>query len=98
MMKFKLILFLVLLFISSIKAQEKLDSIKSNPIIFGGFNIGYGNTGKRAITFGVDINHQFKNNLFTFRALQTSSLNNVDWFLFIPILDVSNSTSEFAAL
>lgn len=100
MKKFKLCVFFLLVIISSSNAQEKLDTlqIKTNPIVFGDVFLGYSNTGKTAATIGVNINYQFKTNLFTFRTSQTTSVDKIYWFLIIPVPVVSNTTSEFAAL
>jgi hypothetical protein len=96
----KLLVFFLLIAFSSTIAQEKLDSvkIKENPIVFGDFLVGYSNTGKRAVTVGGNLNYQSKNNLYTFRTSQTTSIDKIDWFLFIPISIVSNTTTEYAAL
>ena len=85
---------------SLIIAQEKLDSlnIKTNPIVFGDFLVGYSNIGKTAITVGGNINYQSKNNLYTFRTSQTTSIDKIEWVFFIPISVVSNTTTEYAAL
>ena len=95
--------FLIFLFFfafSSTIAQEKLDSIKEkdNPIVFGDFLVGYSNTGKTAVTVGLNLNYQSKNDLYTFRTSETTSIDRVDWFLFIPISIVSNTTTEYALL
>jgi len=84
----------------STDGQEKRDSInlKENPIVFGDFLVGYSNTGKTAITVGGNINYQSKNNLYTFRTSQTTSIDKIEWFFFIPISVVSNTTTEYAAL
>jgi hypothetical protein len=81
-------------------AQQNPDSInvKKNPIVFGDFLVGYSNTGKTSVTVGVNVNYQSKNNLYTFRTSQTTSIDKIDWFLFIPISVVSNTTTEYAAL
>ena len=43
---------------TTIIAQEKQDSlaVKENPIIFGDILLGYANTGKSAVTVGLNIN------------------------------------------
>lgn len=84
----------------TIIAQEKQDSlvVKENPIIFGDILLGYANTGKSAVTVGLNINYQSKNDLFTFRTSETTSIDKIEWFLFIPISKVSNTTTEYAAL
>lgn len=100
MLKNKLFLGLFLMIFSSIIAQEKQDSlkVKDNPIIFGDFLLGYSNTGKTALTVGLNINYQFKNNLFTFRTSETTSIDKIEWFFIVPISTVSNRTTEYAAL
>lgn len=72
---------------SSTITQEKLDSIKGkdNPIVFGDFLVGYSNTGKTAVAAGLNLNSQSKNDLYTFRTSETTSIDRIDWFLFIPI-------------
>jgi hypothetical protein len=96
----KLLVFLLLIAFSSTIAQEKLDSIKGkdNPIVFGDFLIGYSNTGETAATVGLNLNYQSKNDLYTFRTSVTTSIDRIDWFLFIPVSIVSNTTTEIAAL
>jgi hypothetical protein len=83
-----------------ISAQEKQDSlvVKESPIVFGDILIGYSNTGKTALTVGVNINYQSKNDLFTFRTLQTISIDKIEWFYMFPVSVVSNRTTEYAAL
>jgi|TARA_B110000967_G_scaffold207902_1_gene258465 hypothetical protein len=85
---------------TTIIAQEKQDSlvVKENPIIFGDILLGYANTGKSAVTVGLNINYQSKNDLFTFRTSETTSIDKIEWFLFIPIFKVTNTTTEYAAL
>ncbi|SDS56152.1 hypothetical protein SAMN05216503_3454 [Polaribacter sp. KT25b] len=100
MNNFSLCIAFFLLIISSTFAQEKRDFIKvqENPIVFSDFILGYSNSGKSAVTAGFNINYQKNNNLFTFRTLQTISVDKIDWFLFVPISTVSNTTTEFAVL
>jgi hypothetical protein len=85
---------------TTIIAQEKQDSlvVKENPIIFGDILLGYANTGKSAVTVGLNINYQSKNDLFTFRTSETTSIDKIEWFLFVPIFKVTNTTTEYAAL
>jgi hypothetical protein len=94
------VFFALIFAFSSTIAQEKQDSIKEkeNPIVFGDFLLGFSNTGKSAVTTGFTVNYQLKNDLFTFRANQTTSIDRIDWFLFIPVSVVSNTTTEIAAL
>ncbi|WP_435801243.1 hypothetical protein [Polaribacter sp.] len=92
--------FLFLMIFTTIIAQEKQDSlvVKENPIIFGDILLGYANTGKSAVTVGLNINYQSKNDLFTFRTSETTSIDKIEWFLFVPIFKVTNTTTEYAAL
>jgi hypothetical protein len=85
---------------SSAIAQEKLDSIKpkQNPIVFGDFFIGYSNSGKTAATIGLNINYQSKNDLFTFRTSETTSIDRIDWLYIFPVSIVRNTTTEYALL
>ncbi len=85
---------------SSTKAQEKRDSIKvkENPIVFGDLLLGYSNSGKTAVTVGLNLNYQSNNDLYTVRISETTSIDKIDWFFFIPISVVSNTTKEYAAL
>ncbi|AUC86705.1 hypothetical protein CW731_10235 [Polaribacter sp. ALD11] len=59
---------------------------------------GYSNTGKSAGTIGLNINYQSKNNLFTFRTSQTTSIDKIEWIYIFPVTTKSNTTSEYAAL
>lgn len=81
-------------------AQEKVDSFKveENPIVFGDILLGYTNTGKSAGTIGITVNYQSKNDLFTFRSLQTISIDKIDWAFFVPVSTASTTTTEYSAL
>lgn len=72
---------------SSTNTQEKLDSIKGkdNPIVFVDFLVGYLNTGKTAVAAGLNLNYQSKNDLYTLRTSETTSIDRIDWVLIIPI-------------
>ena len=85
---------------TSIKAQEKQDSIvkKPNPILFGDLSLAYGNGSLRGLMGGVSINYQSKNNLFTFRHLEIIQYDNVDFFLIIPFNIESRSIREYSIL
>ena len=91
---------LLLMTFSSAFAQEKEDfiKVKENPIVFGNFLFGYTNSGKKAVTVDASLNYQSKNDLYTFRTSQTTSIDRIDWSLIIPTSIVSNTTREYAAL
>lgn len=100
-MKNNLIIFtLLLLSFLSNYGQEKIDSLikKTNPIIFGDVFVGYTNGAIKGITVGASLNHQIKNNLFTFRIIQTTDIESVDFFIFIPYNIESNTTTEYSFL
>lgn len=76
---------------TTIIAQEKQDSlaVKENPIIFGDILLGYANTGKSAVTVGLNINYQSKNDLFTFRTSEITSIDKIEWFPLFPFLKLA---------
>ena len=100
MLKNNIFLILFLMVFSSIIAQQKQDTIgkKSNPIIFGDFNIGYGNGSLRGLMASVSINYQSKKNLFSFRHLEIFRYDNIDLFFVIPINVESRSIREYSLL
>ena len=98
MKQLPLVIFLVI--ISSIKAQENLDSLntKPNPIIFGDFSLGYSNGFVKGFTVGGSVNYQKKNNLFTFRTLQVINIKKIDFFLIFPYNIESETMTEYSLL
>jgi hypothetical protein len=81
--------------------QVKLDTVakKSNPIIFGDFNLGYSNGFLRGLSLGVSLNYQKNKNLFTFRNIETIRIDNADLLLgIIPINVDSKTLTEYALL
>ena len=87
---------------SSIKAQEKLDSLqqKENPIVFGNFNISYLEGVGSKISAGLSINYQYKKNLFSFRFIQNHQVERARDFIFVffPTDYVTNTLSEYSLL
>ena len=85
---------------SSIKAQEKQDSlkVKKNSIIFVEGSVGYTNGYVEGLTVGAHFNYQVKNNLFTFRLSQTINVVKVEFFLIFPISSDINTINEYSLL
>ncbi|APZ45856.1 hypothetical protein BW723_05905 [Polaribacter reichenbachii] len=97
----KSLVFIVLLMIfSSINSQEKQDSlkVKQNPIVFGDFLLGYTNGSIKGLGVGFDINYQNKNNLYTFRAIHSINIKEVDFFIFIPVSSTYSVINEYSLL
>jgi len=69
-------------------AQEKVEevSIKTNPVFFGDFSLGYTNGGIQGFSVTGSLNYQ-KKNLFTFRTLQVLHIERID-FLFCFLLEL----------
>lgn len=100
-MKNKIVLLLVLLIFSSINSQEKRDSLKlkSNPIIFGGYEISYDEGSIRGISVGFKINYQKNNNLFTFKYKENYSIEEGERFLLVLINTIKDRTfSEYSLM
>ena len=87
---------------SSIKAQEKIDSLqqKENSIVFVNLNVSYLEGTSSKISAGLSINYQFKKNLFSFRFIQNHQVETARDFLFglIPTDVVTNTLSEYSLL
>ena len=91
----------ILLTFLSCYSQEKIDSIltKRNSIFFGDVTIGYTSGVVKGFSGGVSFNYQRKNNLFTFRFLETSRIYEADYFLlFFPYNVYSKSIKEYSFL
>ncbi|WP_299014720.1 hypothetical protein [uncultured Polaribacter sp.] len=100
-MKKKLLIFILFLItISSIKAQEKLDSlnITNNPIVFADVSFGYTIGSLRGLTGVFSLNYQKKNNLFTFRHLEIVKFDDIDFFFIIPVDVESRRIREYSML
>ena len=101
MFKEKALLVLVfLLFFSSIKAQNKQDSlkIKQNSIFFVEGSLGYTNGYIDGLTVGAHFNYQIKKNLFTFRFSQTINIEKLKFFIIIPVESKINTINEHSLL
>ena len=92
-------IFLLLSFLS-VNGQKKQDSISTQetPLAFGNFSFGYTNGSVKGYSFGLNVNYQEKNNLFTFKTLTTVDIQEVNWLLFFPIFVKSSITNEYSLL
>lgn len=92
-------MFLLLMF-TSIKGQEKQDTlkIKQNPIFFVDFFLGYTNGYIKGLGVGGALQYQNKNNLYSFRALATLDEREVDYRIIVPISGISKTLEEYAFL
>ncbi|PQJ76231.1 hypothetical protein BTO13_10290 [Polaribacter gangjinensis] len=85
----------------SVFGQKELDTIpfKSNSIYFGEMIISYSSGAVKGFSGGFSFNYQRKNNLFTFRFLETSRIYEADYFLvFFPYNVFSKSLKEYSFL
>lgn len=99
-MKISLTIVFLMVFLPSF-SQEKLDSIppKKNLIFFGDLTIGYASGALKAFSGGFSINYQQKNNLVTFRILETSKIEKIDFlFGFIPYNIDRKTITEYSLL
>ncbi|MDP5106991.1 MAG: hypothetical protein NWQ31_12570 [Polaribacter sp.] len=96
------IIFLCLIFFSSIVGQEKIDSIsvKTNQVVFANFSVIFSQNTPSLASIGFDLNYQYKNNLFTFRLIENYEIERArDFILLIFPTDlITNNLSEYALL
>ena len=85
---------------SSVKAQEKQDSLKvrTNPIVFGDINFGYAEGDIKGLTTGLSLNYQTQNHLFTFRSLQRYKVEKTEFIFIFPITIESSVFTEYSLL
>ncbi len=89
------------MFFSSIKAQEKQDSlkVKTNTIVFIDLNVRYSFGVTNGLSGGLSLNYQVKKNLLKFRFFETSRIENVDViFGIIPTNIDQKLTREYSLL
>lgn len=82
-------------------SQQKNDSIvkKKNTIFFADVNLGYAYFSEHALSGGLSLNYQKKNNLFKFRFIQNEYIQKIKLFLnFIPIEKTSVIYNEHSIL
>lgn len=96
-------LFLILLiyfFTSNLLAQQENDSIKrkTNPIFFGSINASYSGGSIKGLTGGLSLNYQTNTNLFTFRYKENYKIEDVELFIFFPIVLESRTFEEYSIL
>lgn len=89
-----LLIFTFLMTILSTFGQKELDSIKPkrNHIYFGEISIGYASGDLSGISGGLSLNYQRKNNLFTFRILETTRIEKVDFFFGVLPYNIDSKT------
>lgn len=77
-------------------AKDSIQSTnkKVNPIIFGSFDLAFGN----GIMIGGGLNYQREEHLFSFRVMQYQQLRNDGYFIIIPFFTIIRSTQEFGLL
>lgn len=80
-------------------AKEKVEevSIKTNPVFFGDFSLGYTNGGIQGFSVTGSLNYQ-KKNLFTFRTLQVLHIERIDFFILFPTRIDFDQMSEYSLL
>ncbi|MEE9406463.1 MAG: hypothetical protein V3V28_00170 [Polaribacter sp.] len=97
-MKNKLFLILFLLTFSLVISQGKKDSIKSNPILYIGMNLGFVNGNFKGGIASFDLNYQQKNNLFTFKYSSILDFKKLKFFIVFPIANTISETEQFSLL
>lgn len=85
---------------ASLIAQEKVEevSIKTNPVFFGDFSLGYTNGGIQGFSVTGSLNYQKKTNLFTFRTLEVLHIERIDFFILFPTRIDFEQMSEYSLL